>query len=457
MKKLLVILFLLPLLWNCSGTRNLSEANIGDMPQTYVEGAAVDSLSLADLKWWQFYSDSTLVSLMRKALENNRDLLKCASRVEEMRRLYGVQQLNLLPTVGAQIAYSHETNDYNGAGVKKDPEYDLKLPITWEINLWGSLNHARKGAQAGFMASVEDYRAMRMTLISEVATTYFKLLSLENELTIVRQTLETRKESLEQARIRFEGGLTPETTYQQAKVEYATTASLVPDLELKVASMRNALTLLLGEYPHEIHERKGYIFDAGIGSRMPVGATSDLLKRRPDLRAAEQRLRAAMAQVGVSYADRFPSLRLGFTPGFENESLKNFFKSPFTYIIGSITGTVLDFGRKKRKYQASIAAYDQSRYAYEQAVIAAFTEVNTAITAFQKYRENTRVQQELMAAAREYVRLARLQYMGGSLNYIDVLDAQRRYFSAQIGVNNALLDEYLALINLYRSLGGGTD
>lgn len=240
-------------------------------------------------------------------------------------------------------------------------------------------------------------------------------------------------------------------------MEYATTASLVPDLELKVASMRNALTLLLGEYPHEIHERKGYIFDAGIGSRMPVGATSDLLKRRPDLRAAEQRLRAAMAKVGVSYADRFPSLRLGFTPGFENDGLKNFFKSPFTYIVGSITGTVLDFGRNKRKYQAAIAAYDQSRYTYEQAVIAAFTEVNTAITAFQKYRENTRVQQELMAAAREYVRLARLQYMGGSLNYIDVLDAQRRYFSAQIGVNNALLDEYLALINLYRSLGGGTD
>lgn len=448
---------LLPVLWNCSGTGKLAKVDVGDMPQTYLPGANIDSLSLADLKWWQFYSDSTLAGIMRRALENNRDLLKCASRVEEMRRLYGVEKLNLLPTVGAQVAYSHETNNYNGTGTTKDPEADLKLPISWEINLWGALSHARKGAGARFMASVEDYRAMRMTLISEVATTYFKLLSLENELAIVRRTLETRKESLEQARIRFEGGLTPETTYQQAKVEYATTASLVPDLELRVASMRNALTLLMGEYPHELYERKGYIFDAGIGSRMPVGATSDLLRRRPDLRAAEQRLKAAMADVGVTYADRFPSLRIGFTPGFENDGLKNFFKSPFSYVIGSITGTVLDFGRKKRKYEAAIAAYDQSRYSYEQAVIAAFTEVNTAVTAFQKYRENTKVQQELMQAAEKYVELARLQYMGGTLNYIDVLDAQRRYFSAQIGVNNALLDEYLALINLYRSLGGGTD
>lgn len=457
MKKLLLILFALPLLWNCSGTKNLTRANLGEMPETYVAGAPIDSLSLADLKWWQFYSDSTLVKIMRHALDNNRDLLKCAARVEEMRRLYGVEQLNLLPTVGVQVAYSHETNDYNGSGTTRDPEHDLKLPITWEINLWGALSHARKGAEARFVATMEDYRAMRMTLISELASTYFRLLSLENELVIVRQTLETRRQSLEQARIRFEGGLTPETTYQQAKVEYATTASLVPDLELRIASMRNALTLLMGDYPHEIDNARDYTFDDQIGARLPVGATSDLLRRRPDLRAAEQRLRAAMADVGVSYADRFPTLRLGFTPGFENDGLKNFFKSPFTYVIGSITGTVLDFGRKKRKYEASIAAYNQSRYGYEQAVIAAFTEVNTAITAFQKYRENTKVQQDLMAAASKYVDLARLQYIGGTLNYIDVLDAQRRYFSAQIGVNHALLDEYLALINLYRSLGGGID
>ena len=457
MKKLLVILMALPLLWCCSGTKNLSRPDTVSMPDTYVAGAEIDSLSLSDLKWWQFYSDSTLVRIMRHALDNNRDLLKCASRVEEMRRLYGVEKLNLLPTVRLDAGYSHETNNYNGSGTTKDPEVDLKLPITWEINLFGSLSHARKGAAARFEATVSDYRAMRMTLISEVATTYFRLLLLENELAIVRQTLDTRRESLEQARIRFEGGLTPETTYQQAKVEYATTASLIPDLELRIVAMRNALTLLMGDYPHEIDTRQGFMFDSKIGSRMPVGATSDLLRRRPDLQAAEMRLKAAMEDVGVSYADRFPSLRLGFTPGFENDGLKNFFKSPFTYVVGSIAGTVLDFGRKKRKYEASIAAYDQSRYAYEQAVISAFTEVNTAITAFQKYRENMIVQQELMEAAKKYVELARLQYMGGTLNYIDVLDAQRRYFSAQIGVNHALLDEYLALINLYRCLGGGTD
>ena len=171
--------------------------------------------------------------------------------------------------------------------------------------------------------------------------------------------------------------------------------------------------------------------------------------------AAERRLAAAMADVGVNYANRFPNLRLAFTPGFENDALADFFKSPFTYSIGTITGSVFDFGRKKRKYQAAIAVYDQARYDYEKAVITAFTEVNSALETYRRVKENGKLKVELRDATVKYVQLAHLQYRAGTLNYIDVLDAQRRYFDAQIGVSNALRDEYLALINLYKVLGGG--
>ncbi|MCI9043588.1 MAG: TolC family protein [Muribaculaceae bacterium] len=394
----------------CSGTKNLSQART-DMPGSFVEGFDTgleqDTLSIADLKWWEFYADSTLASIMRIALDNNRDLLKAAAKVEQMRALYGVSF------------------------------------------------HAKNAGKARFMASVEDYRAMRMTLIAEVATAYFKLLSLESELAIVRQTLQTREEALNQARIRFEGGVTSETVYQQAVVEYSSTASLIPGLELRVTAMRNSLTTLMGQYPRDEVENRDYVFFTDITSHLPAGIPSDLLKRRPDLRAAERRLQAAMADVGMTYADRFPSLTIGFTPGFENDGLANFFKSPFTYTVGRIAGSIFDFGRKKRKYEAAIAVYDQTRYDYEKAVIGAFTEVNTSIIAYNRYRENFYVKSDLRDAAAKYVQLAWLQYRGGTLNYIDVLDAQRRYFDAQIGVNNALRDEYLALINLYKALGGG--
>ncbi|MDE6772861.1 MAG: TolC family protein, partial [Muribaculaceae bacterium] len=209
------------------------------------------------------------------------------------------------------------------------------------------------------------------------------------------------------------------------------------------------------ECPRDVFENRDVLFDTDFADRLPAGIPSDLLKRRPDLRAAEQRLKAAMADVGVSYADRFPSFRIGFTPGFENDRLKDFFKSPFTYTIAQLTGPIFDFGRRKKKYEAAKAVYDQTRFDYEKAVIGAFTEVNTSLTAYNKYRENLRVKTDLRDAAAKYVQLAWLQYRGGTLNYIDVLDAQRRYFESQVGVNNALLNEYLALINLYKALGGG--
>lgn len=443
---------------SCSGTKGLAKADV-EMPANFIPGDTVahDSVSLADLEWWQFYSDSTLSVLMRRALDNNRDLLKAAAKVEQMRRLAGVAQADLFPKAGMDVGYSYETNKYNGGPLDKDPEHDLKLPVSWEINLWGSLYKAKNAAQSRFVASLEDYRAMRMTLISEVAAAYFNLLSLENELKIVRQTVRTRKESLKQAKLRFEGGLTAETVYQQAMVEYASAASLIPALEMRQTALRNSLTILLGEFPVDSIAHNSTVYSTNLDSirNLPTGIPSDLLKRRPDLRAAEARLKASLADVGVAYADRFPSFRIGFTPGFENDRMVDFFQSPFTYTFASLTGSVFDFGRKKRKYEAMKAVYEQSRMDYEKAVITAFTEVNTSITAFRKYQENLRAKTALCDAASNYVRLAWIQYRGGTLNYLDVLDAQRRYFDAQIGVNNAMRDEYLALINLYKSLGGG--
>ncbi|MDE5827170.1 MAG: TolC family protein [Duncaniella sp.] len=447
------IIFILSLT-GCSGVRNLTPADT-TVPDTYMAGLEADSACVADMPWWEFYSDSTLCHLIRLTLDNNRDLLKAAARVEETRQLYGIDKLNLLPEISGLVGGNYETDNYGGSGITKDPEFDLKLTVSWEANLWGSLSWAKKSSAARFRASVDDLHAMRMTLISEVAYAYFRLIALDNELSIVRQTLATREESLDQARIRFEGGLTPETVYQQAKVEYATTASLIPNLRHQITVGRNALTMLIGEYPREILERGQLSLNTTLPDKIPSGLPSTLLQRRPDLRAAEHRLAAAMADVGVSYANRFPNIRLAFTPGFENDDLANFFKSPFTYSIGTITGTIFDFGRKKRKYQASIAAYDQARYDYEKAVITAFTEVNTALDAYNRVRQTAKLKVELRDAAVKYVHLAHLQYRAGTLNYIDVLDAQRRYFDAQIGVSNALRDQYFTLINLYKVLGGG--
>ncbi len=439
---------------SCSGVKNLKQPQL-DLPSEFTGYSGADSASVADLAWWRFYSDSTLSRILDCVVRNNRDLLASEARVEELRNLYGVRKANMLPQIGGNVYANHETNNYSGSGTTRDPEYGLKIPVSWEFNLWGSLSWSKKEGKALWHASEEDYRALQVSLIAQAAETYFRLVALENELAIVRRTAESRQESMRMAKIRFEGGLTSETVYRQAMVEYSSAASLVPALEQRLVDTRNSLTLLMGEYPHDIDLDIRYSAVMAAPDSLPVGLPSGLLKRRPDVRGAELRLAAAMANAGYAYADRFPTFTIGFTPGHENDRLKDFFKSPFTFVVGSVTGPIFDFGRKKRRYEAAVAAYEQARYKYEKTVIQAFTEVDTAIEAYSNVRESSKRMMDLRDAAAKYIQLAYLQYRAGTLNYIDVLDAERRYFNAQIDVSNAIRNEYIALVNIYKVLGGG--
>ncbi len=452
-----IISFLLPVVAfgavSCSAVRSC-KAPVLNLPAQVVEGQS-DSLTIADMGWWRFYGDTTLCRLIERTLAENKDLLASAARVERMRQLYRVEKANRLPDVSVNAAADYETNDYHGGKSSRDPEFDVKVTVGWELDLWGNLRWAKRRGGAEYLASVEQQRAVRMTLVAEVATAYFQLMALDNELSIARHTLITRGEGVYQAQLRFEGGLTSETVYQQAKVEYATTASLIPDLERRIEVTENALSLLMGGYPDWRVARGRMDTDIEMSDTIPVGLPSELLRRRPDVRASEQQLRAATAAAGMAYADRFPRLTFTLTGGLENDDLKGFFRSPFSYVAGSLLSPVFGFGRKQARYRASLAAYDEARLAYEQKVLEVFREANDAVVSYRKARETAMLKKTLRDAARKYVELAQVQYRGGSINYIDVLDAQRRYFDAQIGLSNAVRDEHLALVQLYKSLGGG--
>lgn len=428
-----------------------------DMPEQLARGYA-DSLSVADMAWYEFYTDSTLCRIIRRTLQNNRDLQIAASRVEQLRQLYGVQKLNYLPDISAKVGATRETNDYHNESFSRDDEVSLKGSLNWEVDLWGGLSASRRQSGAEYMASVYDRRAMEMTLISEAAVAYFNLVALNNELAIVQRTLHTREQALEKSRLRFEGGLTSELVYQQAKVEVATTAALIPGIRMRIQMATNAITLIMGELP-EAGLPTGGADDVPmmefLPRRLPVGVPSQLLERRPDVRASEQRLKSALAGAGVAYSNQFPKLVIGFTGGWENDEFANLLKSPFSYMLGNITGTLFDFGKKRRKYKAAVEVANQARLGYEKAVLAAFTEVNNAIVGYAEMQATAGRRAELCEAANKYVDLANKQYLGGTISYLDVLDAHRRYFDAQISLSNAVRDEYLAMVALYKALGGG--
>lgn len=451
-KTALALLFIAVAAVSCSPSKHCAKAEL-DMPEAFNLGEA-DSTTIADMEWWSVYSDTLLQNLIRKTLEYNKDMLIAAERVEEMRQLHRIDKAALWPSLSARLGNDHEWENYGGVNPTSSPEVVARLDLSWEIDLWGTLKWASKQGAQEYLASVEAHRAMQMTLIAEVATAYFELVALDNQMQIVQQTLKTRQEGVKQAKLRFEGGMTSETSYQQAQVELATAAATIPALERKIAIKESQISLLAGSYPDSVARRKSKVTMIS-DAELPIGVPSYLLQRRPDLRAAEAKLRAAEAAVGIAQADRFPKLVINFSAGFENNDFSTLFQSPLHLAAANLVAPLFSFGKRKAKFEAAISAYNQQRLAYEKAVLEAFKEVYDAVVTYRSARENTVLMRELRDATQKYVDLAQLQYLNGVIRYIDVLDAHRRNFTAQIGLSEAISNESLAFVALYKALGGG--
>ncbi len=449
---LLTALFAVSAAVSCSPGRYCAKPDL-NMPEAF-NLADCDSTTIADMEWWSVYTDTLLQNLIRRTLEHNKDMLIASERVTEMKHLYRIDKSGLWPSVSAKAGGDHEWDNYGGNTPQSSPEPTARLDLSWEIDLWGNLRWASRKGAAEYLASQEAQRAMRMTLVAEVATAYFELVALDNQLLIVKQTLETRKEGVKQAKLRFEGGITSETSYQQAQVELATAASKIPELERKIAVKESQISLLAGGYPGKVERMKSKVTMIS-DAELPVGIPSYLLLRRPDLMQAESRLRAAEAAVGAAQANRFPKLVINLAAGFENDEFQTFMQSPLFYAAGNIVAPVFSFGKRKAKFDAAVSAYNQEKLAYEKAVLTAFKEVHDAIVTYRTARENTTLMRNLREATGKYVDLAQLQYINGVIRYIDVLDAQRRDFTAKIDLSDAISEESLAFVSLYKALGGG--
>ena len=425
-----------------------------ELPQALGESQGTDSASLADYSWNQIYTDTLLQALIHRTLIYNKDMQMAVARVKELAALKRIDFANLFPSVGLRVYGEDESDNYGGHKYNPDDQYDLKGVISWELDLWGKLRWTRDASAAEFVGSIENQRALQMSLVAQVAQAYFELVALDNELSIVRQTVDARRESLHLARIRYEGGLTSEVAFRQAQVELARTATLVPDLERQVTLKENELAFLTGEYPHRI-PRALLPQEVNFPQNLPVGLPSTLLERRPDVREAEQQLIAANAEVGVAYTSLFPNISLTAYLGAESEELKDLLKSPYHLVSVNLLQPIFAMGKNRARLKAKKAAYERATYAYEKAVLAAFKDAYNAIAEFNKMKEIYQRRLSLEQSSKSSLELAQLQYVNGAIGYMDLLDAQRTYLDAQIGLSNALRDRQLAMVNLYKALGGG--
>lgn len=427
-----------------------------DMPHSF-EAKGLEEGIAADIGWSTLYTDTVLQNLIEKALDHNRDVLIATARIKEMIANKRISFANIFPTIGIDGVAQKEHLNYAGENSKYTPEIHTNLTFGWEVDIWGKLRWANDAAIASYMQSVEAQQALRLTIIAEVAQNYFKLRALDRKLEIVKQTLEALQESAHFAKLRYEGGLTSEMPYRQSLVEVARTEPLIPELENEIKLMENDMAVLLGEFPSGIPRSNTDISNHSILRSLPVELPSSLLERRPDVIQAEQKLIEANAKVGVAFTSILPSLNLTGRLGAENSELANFLKSPAWFIGGAITGPIFNMGKNKATHQAAKAAYEQEVYSYEKTILEVFKEVNNAIDTYQKTQEVRKSRETLYNSVRSYQQLARLQYVNGIVSYMDVLDAQRQLFDAEITLNNAILDELTSTVQLYKALGGGLE
>ena len=416
--------------------------------------------SIADLPWWAVFKDETLQKLITQALENNYDLLIAVTRVEQARQISAQARGQFFPQasydgVVAKGKNSFLTSPSPNGGSTEDSGL-LSVNVFWEMDFWGRIRRLNEAARAQYLATEEGCRGVVVSLVSSVAQAYFELLELDLELEISRKNTKSFEDTLRIFTLRLEGGAASKLETASAEALVGTVAANIPDLERQIVLKENQINVLLGRKPGPV-ERKARLLEETMPPEIPAGLPSALMERRPDIRQAEQNLRAANAQIGVAMANFFPKIGLTTLLGHVSPELSAFTSGSASLwsVAGTMTGPLFQGGTLLAQYRQSKAAWEEARLTYEQLALNAFQEVSNAVISGQKLAA-TRVQQaRAVKAYEEAVQVSLKRYVSGKASYFEVLQNQQNLFPAETTLARTELNQLLATVQLYKALGGG--
>jgi outer membrane protein, multidrug efflux system len=415
-----------------------------------------DAASLADQAWWRVFQDDSLKVLIDEALRNGYDPRLAAWRVEEARANAGVAGALYLPQVQVQADWTRGRQS-SFAGIATPPQnlYGVNAGLSWEIDLWGRIRRTNEAALAQALASEEARRGVLLSLVSDVATGYFQLRELDEQLAVAQRTAAAFQGSYDLFNRRLAAGAASALDTSSAEVSLAAASAAVPDLERQIEAQENRLCLLLGRPPGPI-ARGAALGDQALPPAVPAGLPSDLLRRRPDLRQAEQQLVAANANVGVAVANFYPTISLTGAFGGVAPELAGLFGAGRTWSLGGgLLSPVVQGRRLEAQHRVAVAQWEEAKVQYEQSVNNAFAEVATALVAYQKLAGVESEQVRAVTVNREAVRLSNQRYLAGRSDYLEVLQAEQQQFAAENAVAQTRFNRLASLVQLYKALGGG--
>ena len=458
MRRLAASLLGLALVTGCAVGPNYKQPAVA-APDQYreVQGPPAPAPSLADQPWWDVFGDPALKKLIDEALENGYDVQLAALRVDEARARAGIARSEFFPQIGygggwARGRQSVYLPPYSTATTNA---FSANVNFGWELDLWGRIRRLNEAAKAQYLATEDARRGVLLSLVSDVAQTYFTLRELDQELAIAKNTVEAFQQTSDLFQRKLAEGAASglETSYASAALGQV--AAQVPELERRIEATENQLNFLLGRNPASV-PRGEALAAQPLPPEVPAGLPSELLERRPDIRQAEQQLIAANALVGVAVANFFPTISLTGLFGAVSPQVSNLYPAGKTWTFAAgMLGPLFQGGRLRSEYDVSYAQWEQARVQYEQTVTGAFSETTTVLYARQKIADTVKELTRTVDEYREMVRLTNLRYFSGLSSYFEVLYAMQQLYPAEIALARARLDLLLDFVDIYKALGGG--
>lgn len=430
-----------------------------DQPDAFrMAETTADLTSIANLPWWEVLHDEELQKLIRIALQENKDLKKAIATVEEFEARAMVARMDFAPqgSVNANAPSFGRKATFLFPGFPNPFNYYIQGNLAWEIDIWGRIRRSNEAALSDLLSREQNRRAIILQLVSGVAQSYFDLRQLDMQLDIATRTLKSWEESVRIARARLRQGVISRLDADQFEAERANAAARATELERGMVQKENELSVLLGRNPAMIPRGRS-LLEQALPSEVPPGLPSQLLQRRPDIVQSESAFHAATARVGMAKADRFPKLSITGILGVASPQLSRLVANETMFgVVGpSLAGPLFNASILGFQQRASEAQARQALADYEQSILVAFREVEDALVAVRKTRDQTQAQEEQVVALRSALRLADLRYKGGLAQYLDVLIAQRNLFDAELALTSTRRLYQVSIVQLYKALGGG--
>ena len=461
MKKILSAIILITALTSCLVGPKYERPEM-KVNSVYAGGdstAIKDSIEL--IKWTEVYKDPELTKLIQTVLSNSPDLLIAIARVEQARAIYGYSKAAVWPSLGYRVnaGVNNIKDNARAAGAGLDGEtYGGFATMNWELDLFGKLRHQKRSDRAQFLAAENNAQAVRVSLIAETATLYFLLREADNQLDIANKTVSMRTESLKVISERFSKGYVSELDQLQAQQQLAIAMAAVPSAERQAIATQNALRVLTGQMPGAV-SRGQSIYNQQLPPEIPAGIPSDLLQRRPDIISAEQTLISQTEKIGVATALRFPSISLTGFLGMASPQLSTI-ADPASLalgVTGSMLGPIFQFGKNKRQVEAQRYLTEQYSYQYQKTVLNAFAEVDNSLSSLRLNKMEHDAYKTALDAASKAYNLTEARYYEGYTNYLELLNQQDNLFKVEQAESSTQTQQNIAIVNLFKALGGGWD